>query len=382
MQPSRSWTHSADAVKKRRKVLFAINRLGVGGAEAMLIEQAEALGGMGCAPEILTIYENPKENFVTKIPSNIPYHQLHFTGFFDFTSWRVLFVLLREGRYDAVITNLFDTNVIVRCAAILAGVPVILSYEHNVYAEKTRWQIFVDWILAKGTTRVIVGSKQVLEFTTTQERIPREKFLVNYNAAKLTFGDAHMRRNATLKTMGLSPRLTYITTAGRLIEQKGHMYLIDAAAVVAKKHPRALFLVFGEGALHEELTRQIAKHHLEQTVLLMGVHPMRDIAAATDIFAFPSLWEGFSIALINMMDAGRPIVATRVAGTEEALVDGESGIVVPIKDSVALADGINDLLDHPDKAAQLAQGAKRASQRFSIEENARVLEGLIASVRA
>ncbi len=382
MRPCRSWILLPNAVSKRCKVLFAINRLGVGGAEAMLLEQVEALGAKGFLPEILTIQENPKENFVVQIPSGVPYHQFHFSGFLDFGSWWQLYALMLREHYDAVITNLFDTNVIVRCAAILAGVPIILSYEHNVYAEKARWQILVDRVLAKGTTRIIVGSKRVLEFTTAQEHIPREKFVVNYNAAKLALGDAHTRRDATLKTIDLDPSLTYVTTAGRLIEQKGHTYLIDAAATVVKSHPNVRFLIFGEGALKGELTDKISNLGLEKVVFLMGVHPMRDIAAVTDIFAFPSLWEGFSIALINMMDADRPIVATGVAGTEEALVNGESGIVVPIQDSAALSDGINDLLDHPSKAAQLAQGAKAASTRFSIEENARVLAGLIKAARA
>ena len=364
---------------KRHKVLFAINRLGVGGAEAMLIEQVEALSGMGFALEILTIYENPKENFVAKIPSDIPYRELRFSGFTDFGSWQQLFTLLRAQRYDAVITNLFDTNVIVRLAAILTGVPVILSYEHNVYAEKKRWQMFVDRILAKGTTKILVGSKQVLAFTATQERIPREKFVVNYNAAKLAFGTAGALRDATLKTMGFDPGCTYVTTAGRLIEQKGHTYLIDAAAAVVSKHPDVRFLIFGEGGLHEELARQIAERHLEHAVFLMGVAPMRDIVAATDIFAFPSLWEGFSIALINMMDAGRPIVATRVSGTEEALTTEVSAILVEPKDTIGLAEGLCDLIEHPEKAHGLAKAAQQCSLDFSIEANAKVIADLITT---
>jgi len=368
---------SPDSAPAKYKVLFAINRLDVAGAERMLLDQIDAINKNRFTPHLLTIYENPKENFVGKIGAETPYHQLRFSGFFDLTSWRKLFRLLQKERYDAVITNLFDTNIIVRLAAILLRVPIILSYEHSVYAGKKKWQILVDWLLAKGTTKILVSSAQVRDFTSRQEGIAPENFVINYNAAKLVFGGLRDKRNATLQSMGLDPSQIYVTSVGRLIEQKGHTYLIDAAVEVLQKHPEVRFLVFGEGGLRRQLTQKIADAHLEEKFFLKGVKPMEDIVAVTDVFAFPSLWEGFAIALINMMDAGRPIVATRVSGTEEALVDGVSGILVEPKDVAALVSGILDCIEQPERAQLLGQAAQVRSRAFSIDANVKTIEKLI-----
>ncbi len=363
----------------RYKVLFAINNFGIGGAEMLMLEQAKAINRTQFEPCLLSLYTNPKNNLLKDIPSNIQHHQCNFSGLLDIRSWLKLIRFMRRERYDAVITNLFDTNVVVRTASVLCRVPIIMCYEHNVYREKRRWQILVDKLLARWTATIFVVSKQVRDFTIEQERIPAEKFVINHNAAKLIFGDVTKDRNKILHDLDLDPECVYITTAGRLVEQKGHIYLIEAASRLVPKYPMIRFLIFGEGALRNVLQKKIEEYGLTEAIRLMGIGTPRDIAAVSDIFAFPSLWEGLSIALINTMDAGRPIVATNVSGTEELINDGENGLLVEPKDVSGLVASIEDLIAHPDKAATLGRSAQQRATLFSIEKNIEVIEQAIMS---
>jgi glycosyltransferase involved in cell wall biosynthesis len=90
---------------------------------------------------------------------------------------------------------------------------------------------------------------------------------------------------------------------------------------------------------------------------------------AIDVFAMPSIWEGFGLVLLEAMAAGRPIVASRVATIPEVVVDGETGLLVPPGDPVALAEALAELAHDAGRARQLGEaGRQRLRQRFSIEK--------------
>jgi len=87
---------------------------------------------------------------------------------------------MRKEKFDVVVASLFSANLIVRMIAVLIRVPVIISYEHNLYPNKHRWQIWMDWLLAKWTDNIIVDSEAVRVFTAKQEKISIEKFVTMY----------------------------------------------------------------------------------------------------------------------------------------------------------------------------------------------------------
>jgi glycosyltransferase involved in cell wall biosynthesis len=96
-----------------------------------------------------------------------------------------------------------------------------------------------------------------------------------------------------------------------------------------------------------------------------------------DLFVLPSLYEGFGIAILEAMAAGRPVVATAVGGIPEVVVHGETGLLVPPGDPVALADALHELLAHPERARALgARGRERAREKFRIESIVRQHEAL------
>jgi glycosyltransferase involved in cell wall biosynthesis len=90
---------------------------------------------------------------------------------------------------------------------------------------------------------------------------------------------------------------------------------------------------------------------------------------AMDVFAMPSIWEGFGLVLLEAMAAGRPIVASRVATIPEVVLDGETGLLVPAGDPLALADALARLAADPDLASQFGEaGRERVRRQFSIEK--------------
>lgn len=364
---------------ERAKVLFAINRLDVGGAERVMLDQLAAFNRERLRVHLLTLYDHKRENLLDYVPADVPHHPLRFSGPFDLGQWRELLAYLRRERFDVVVTSLFATNLIVRGAAILSGAPVIFSYEQNVYAHKERRKILADRLLARRTAKIIAVSEQVRSFTAKQERLPLSKFELIYNAAKLDFGDTRQQRESELVGLGLDPECVYVVNIGRLTRQKGQKYLIEAAARLRTSHPQARYLIFGEGELRDALAQQIESSGLTGIVRLMGVHEPHTIAAVADVFAFPSLWEGLSIALINMMDAGLPVVATSVSGTEEIVVDGENGLLVAPEDVDGLAEGVGRVLADRELAERLGRAAHQHARRFSIDRNVAALEELIMS---
>ena len=369
---------------KKIKFLFAINHLGIGGAETMMVEQANFIDKEHFEPYILSLYRNPENNIAARI--ELPegrYVQFAFKNIYDIVSWWKLYRWMRRERFDCVLTNLFDANVIVRSLAVLVGVPCILSYEHNIYRDKKRLQIIVDRILAKWNYRILVGAPQVKDFVVAQEKIPAGKIEVVFDAAHLTFEHAKDDRAAVLRKMHLPEEYLCVVAAGSFTEQKGHAYLIDAWREVLEHFKgsgvKLKLVIFGRGELKEALERRVKEYGLEDAILMPGIAPMKDIVAISDIFSLISLWEGFSIALIQAMNAGCAIVATKVSGSVDAIADGVDGLLIAPKDASAAAAAFIRLIDDPALRHKLGQSAQKKSALYDIRNKIKEIEALALS---
>lgn len=168
-----------------------------------------------------------------------------------------------------------------------------------------------------------------------------------------------------------------IGSVARLAPQKGLDTLLDALPLVRGARPEARLVLAGDGELRGELERRAATLGLGEAVTFTGhVDDVPAVLAGLDVFAFPSRFEGLCLAVIEAQAAGVPVVATPVGGIRETVIDGETGLLVPVDDAPALAQAVGRLLDDPSAAAELAAEARRRVRaRFSIE---RMVEGTIA----
>lgn len=159
---------------------------------------------------------------------------------------------------------------------------------------------------------------------------------------------------------------TVIGNVARLVEQKGHRTLLAAVPKVLERRPDARFVIAGDGELRSEL-ESLAAPYGEHVTFLGHVSEIPELLGSFTVFAFPSQYEGFSLAVVEAQAAGVPVVATPVGAIRENVVDGETGYLVPVGDAAALAKRLVYVLDHPDEARRVAAGARRRARAFSEE---------------
>jgi glycosyltransferase involved in cell wall biosynthesis len=166
-------------------------------------------------------------------------------------------------------------------------------------------------------------------------------------------------------TPALAENGPLVGNVARLSEQKGHRYLLEAAARI----PEAQFAIVGDGELRADLERQARELGVDERVRFTGTREdVPALLASFDVFAFPSLFEGLCLAVIEAQVAGVPVVATPVGGIRETVVDGQTGLLVPPRDPDALAAAIRRLLEDRDAAGRMAAEARvRARERFSLQ---------------
>ena len=158
-----------------------------------------------------------------------------------------------------------------------------------------------------------------------------------------------------------------VGNVARLAPQKDHATLLDAFARVREVRPDARLALVGDGESRAELEARAERLGIAHNVLFTGARDdVPDVLASFDVFAFPSLFEGLCLAVIEAQAAGVPVVATPVGGIRETVVDGETGLLVPTRDPQALAAAILRLLDDRELSARLAAEAqRRVRDRFS-----------------
>ncbi|HUV30314.1 MAG TPA: glycosyltransferase family 4 protein [Acidobacteriota bacterium] len=168
---------------------------------------------------------------------------------------------------------------------------------------------------------------------------------------------------------GLPEQSVVAVTAGRFVDQKGHVYLVEAAPELIRRHPDLRFLWLGNGPLEGMLRARLDELKLSDYFVFAGMLDNIDTPlAGADFMIHPAVEEPFSHAILEAMRAGLPIVASRVGGTPEAIIDGETGFLISPGQPLALVNGVDRLLADRDNLHRLGlAGQKRWRQNFTIE---------------
>jgi glycosyltransferase involved in cell wall biosynthesis len=257
-------------------------------------------------------------------------------------------------------------------AARLAGVQAVLRSEHlppssnlNFYTPFTvkPFDALTDYIIA--------GSDACLEEQLVLLGRDAKKTLRIFYGIELERFSPHHDVAAAKRRFGLDPTIPTVGKIARLSPEKGHIYFIDAAARVIREFGPVNFLLAGNGPLEAELRARVARHGIADYVHFLGfAKDTVPFIQAMDITAMSSVSEGISLAMLEYMAMGKPVVSTREPSFEETVIDGESGSLVELKSPAALADGILKLLRNPEFARELSVGAyKRVHAEFDIRGN-------------
>jgi len=189
--------------------------------------------------------------------------------------------------------------------------------------------------------------------------------------------------------LGIPPATPLVVVVSRLARLKGLEQLIEAAAILKARNHDARFLIVGETAPSQrsyldELKLLAITHRIADRVVFTGLRSdVPALLSGADVAVMPSLNEALSNVLLESMAAGAPTVATRVGGTPEALVDGQTGLLVPPGDAESLATAIARLLSDRALAARLGGAARQFIQdHLSVERMVSETEQLYAELLA
>jgi len=274
---------------------------------------------------------------------------------------------LRRGRADVLHTHLSTASLIGSLAARLVGIPVVAT----VHGLNNR-------ACFKYARRIIAVSNAVRRHLTTQG-VPESRVTVIHNGIELRRYRRVPDPRPLRSELGLAPDDMLIGSVGRLGPEKGHAYLIEAAAIlIARESLPVRLLIVGEGKGRQALGRVARRCGIAQRVIFTGFQ--QDVVrheAALDVFCLPSLKEGLSLAALEAMALGKPVVASRVGGTPEVVADGETGLLVEPANPEALAGALASLLRHPERARRMGDaGRKRVERLFDLERTVDQIEAV------
>jgi glycosyltransferase involved in cell wall biosynthesis len=273
-------------------------------------------------------------------------------------------------------TFLLTASLYGRFAAMLAGVPIVIGTEVNIYERKARVHRLAERWLMRRTDAVIASAESVRDFYVDQIEADPGKVAVIYNAVDWSQLAVTQPRADFRAQFEIPPDAPAAGIIARLTEQKAHRVLLDAIAA-QRDLARLHLLVIGDGELRGALELQAQRLGLAGRVHFAGARrDLGNVLGAIDMFVMPSLWEGLPLSLVLAMGAGLPVIASRVAGIPEVVKHGETGLLVAPGDAADLAAALVRVSG--DARLRMTLGA--AAQAFVVPRFG--VDGYIASMTA
>ncbi len=279
---------------------------------------------------------------------------------------------LRSRKIRTIVFNGSSEAKLGAVAARLAGVKAVVYRRGLAVPVKNIW--LNRFIYGKLITHFLTNSRETANSLFRHLTLPRiaERNCTIYNGIDFSHfctpaSENHRKKHSSKVILGC---------AGRLVEQKGHKYIIAMAAQLKKQNLDFKLLIAGEGPLRQSLEYQIQERGLVDEVRLLGfVSDMRWFVHQLDIFVFPSLWEGFGFAIAEAMAAALPVVAFDISSNPEVIEHGVTGFLVPPKQVDTFTKKTFLLAKNPDLRRQMGKkGKARVQQMFDRTRQLQKLE--------
>jgi glycosyltransferase involved in cell wall biosynthesis len=365
------------------KILHVIDALGVGGgAEHSLASMLPLLRESGIESQVVTIL--PRRGGLQE--------RLLSEGFdvrvLQSSSWpgraRELRALVRSARPDVVHATLLNSCLLSRVALAGLAPPLLNSLVNTSYdpirlAEIgiTPWKLRVIRSVDGWTARHLADGFHAITGAVRDEAVnvlgvrPELVTVVPRGRSREVLGcRSSERAGSTRQRLGIPSNVPIVLNVGRQDHQKAQAELVRAFVRVRSEVPEAILLIAGrEGDASEDIRQAIQETRLDGAVRLLGHRTdVHDLFAASDVFAFPSLYEGLGCSLIEAMALGAPIVGSDAAAIAEVLDAGRLGLVVPRGDRTRLGEALAALLCDHERASALADAAlEEFEERYELE---------------
>ncbi|HOH72172.1 MAG TPA: glycosyltransferase [Syntrophales bacterium] len=294
---------------------------------------------------------------------------------FSFDSIRKIRKLILKEKIDIVHTHGYRCNLYGRLACLWTGIRNVATIHVSLYdyVDTPPWLRRVYLLIERFTSFMIskyICISDAMRNDLHKLGIPKGKTVVIHNGVDLDVFYPHEPDMKLYDDLNIGPNRPVIGTAGRMVTEKGQIYLIDALSHLLIRWPKLRCLFIGTGPLMDELKSRAAALGLAETCIFLGVRmDIANIYPLMDIFVLPSLREPFGLVLLEAMATGIPIIATSSGGPVDFIRSGVNGVLVPPADPIKLASQIDSFLSDPVRSKTVAQaGYDTVKKGYGIKE--------------
>ncbi|MCK8816303.1 glycosyltransferase family 4 protein [Natroniella sulfidigena] len=300
----------------------------------------------------------------------------------DIKTWLKLKRLIKKESFDIIHTHHHLTGLIARVLNFFSSSSIKIHSFGNRYdsfSVLARLAHNLTFWLEDGMISVSRGVRK--SFNKLEEFLIKDKSYIVYNGVDIEKIE-HTKVDKQLEKKKLRNKADefLIGSIGRLIPQKNQKTLIEAFARVKKSNSGVKLVIIGKGRLEEDLKQFATELGVLEDIIFTGYIERKKvykILYSLDLFVMTSLWEGFSAVVLQAMATNNPLILTDIPSFREAINDGYSGRIVPIKNSEILAETMEEIINNPKVALNYAKNAKKTVKKnYTIEKTAQRYEEL------
>jgi glycosyltransferase involved in cell wall biosynthesis len=362
-------------------VLHVIDTAGPGGAETVFLQTATRLDPARFQPAAVIGGGGWLEKQLQE--TGLPLYVVSAKGSFNVHYLSRLLRLARRHRSDVIVAHLYGSSIYCSLVGALLSIPVIsVLHGQSDVPDAERFSSAKAAIVRRRSRKVVFVSERLRDHLQARLRLTAEQCAVIANGVDIE-GFRPCRDRSLRAELGLSDDTPLIGAIGNVRTPKAYDVLLRAARALLDRSQRFHIVIAGDcaNALGRQLQQLSRDLGLQRNVTFLGLRAdVSRILNNLDVFVLSSDTEGFSIACIEAMACGVPVVATRSGGPEQIL-EGQAGILVPTSDPTALALGVAELLASKSLTARLTTKAlKRVHERYSLTTMLSRYEALLEQV--
>lgn len=296
--------------------------------------------------------------------------------------------VIRDDKFDLIHAHTSKPGFFTRLAAIGTGIPVIYQPANFAFHDGVpRMQAIFYGMLERFAARFM--TERIIAVCNGERELARrysvgydDLFVTILTGIDLSKFEIEVDRGSILESLGIPKNAKVVGTVARLTEAKAPQDFISAAKIVNNHDPSVHFLWVGSGPLESDAEKMVNLLGLDSVFHFSGYRTdIPSILKSMDCFVLSSHWEGFSIAVLEAMAAGLPIVSTRVMGAAEAVIENETGILIDIGDIELMANSIILILEQSELAIKFGNSARmRAEAEFPYSKMLASIERLYEEV--
>lgn len=362
-------------------ILHMIDTTGPGGAETVYVEMASH---MEAGDRSIPLIQGKGWVHDQLVKAGLTPVILNSKGSFNLRYLLNLVRIVRRERIDVIQAHLLGSSVYACLAGFITNVPVVATFHGTVdLGEHERLLKLKAFLLDRLASRIVAVSEGLADYLQRRLNPKVSKIDVIYNGVEFS-GYSGATSLMLRSNLGIGERSKLVGSLGNIRPAKAYDTLLEAARSVVDRLPQTHFVIGGQGrgSLYENLRAKRTALGLDECVHFAGfVDDPREFLHGVDCFALSSSSEGFSLATVQALAAGRPVLATRCGGPEEIIVDDETGLLVENRSAEAIATGLVQLLEDPKLAERLANnGRHMALKRFDIRTMHQSYQAIYAEV--